>query len=556
MICFMKARPGLQEFLKEVEAYYELHVYTMGTRKYAEAIMSNIDPDGTLFKERILSRDESGSVTQKKLQRLFPCDTSMVVVVDDRSDVWSFSPNLIRIKPYEFFLGTNDHSPQQEKQEMHPQDDMTQEVAAPFRLKDEDDELSTILKILKEIHTTFYATKDPQHDIKEADVTQIIPKMKKRVLKDVIITFSDTILPNQNTKDPTLSWIWQMATSFGAMCSIDLTGKTTHLVAIETSRHKVKAARKYGSPSLHVVTPAWLLDSTAKWAIQPEENYPVLPTHPPHALSDSSDSEEAEEENDMDENASEGGNMARAGTVAIPLLTPKSEDTQSRDEEDARRLNGHDHHLIEDINWDEADREVEEFINESGIDDVWEDTANEDSSASSAATTPKSATGTPGTTATSTPLLSGVGMKRKRHPHRRPRPMGAGGGGGGGGGGESSSLPTSGAEEESSATEAEEEEEEGGESTEDLMRLSKLAKRKLKAKERGKSKLSKVVASGSTTTSATASTTTDNNNEEEEEDQDQDQESSHSSGGNSSDSDTDDSSLSDFADILDEALDQ
>lgn len=38
-------------------------------------------------------------VTQKKLQRLFPCDTSMVVVLDDRSDVWSFAPNLIRIKP-------------------------------------------------------------------------------------------------------------------------------------------------------------------------------------------------------------------------------------------------------------------------------------------------------------------------------------------------------------------------------------------------------------------------------------------------------------------------
>lgn len=43
-------------------------------------------------------------VTQKKLQRLFPCDTSMVVVLDDRSDVWSFSPNLIRIKPCRLFL--------------------------------------------------------------------------------------------------------------------------------------------------------------------------------------------------------------------------------------------------------------------------------------------------------------------------------------------------------------------------------------------------------------------------------------------------------------------
>lgn len=94
----------------------------MGTRHYAEAVAREIDSTGKLFHNRILSRDESGSkfrmassvhrhitystktigVTQKKIQRLFPCDTSMVVVLDDRSDVWSFSPNLIRIKPCKF----------------------------------------------------------------------------------------------------------------------------------------------------------------------------------------------------------------------------------------------------------------------------------------------------------------------------------------------------------------------------------------------------------------------------------------------------------------------
>jgi TFIIF-interacting CTD phosphatase-like protein len=33
----------------------------MGTRDYAEAVAKEIDPEGSLFKERILSRDESGS---------------------------------------------------------------------------------------------------------------------------------------------------------------------------------------------------------------------------------------------------------------------------------------------------------------------------------------------------------------------------------------------------------------------------------------------------------------------------------------------------------------
>lgn len=38
-----------------------MHVYTMGTRAYAEQVCGIIDPDGKIFGPRILSRDESGS---------------------------------------------------------------------------------------------------------------------------------------------------------------------------------------------------------------------------------------------------------------------------------------------------------------------------------------------------------------------------------------------------------------------------------------------------------------------------------------------------------------
>ncbi len=92
-----------------------MHVYTMGTRAYAEKVCAAIDPEGKLFGGRLLSRDESGSecrspllfsprlsslgLTQKSLKRLFPCDTSMVVIIDDRGDVWEWSPNLIKVVP-------------------------------------------------------------------------------------------------------------------------------------------------------------------------------------------------------------------------------------------------------------------------------------------------------------------------------------------------------------------------------------------------------------------------------------------------------------------------
>ncbi|WVR07840.1 hypothetical protein IAU60_004883 [Kwoniella sp. DSM 27419] len=105
---YTKPRPGLQQFLDDMSELYEMHVYTMGTRTYADAICKVIDPEGKIFGGRILSRDESGSFSSKNLKRLFPTDTSMVVVIDDRSDVWADCPNLVKVVPYDFFIGIGD----------------------------------------------------------------------------------------------------------------------------------------------------------------------------------------------------------------------------------------------------------------------------------------------------------------------------------------------------------------------------------------------------------------------------------------------------------------
>ncbi|KAK2678009.1 FCP1 homology domain [Fusarium oxysporum f. sp. vasinfectum] len=106
---YIKLRPGLMEFLDEVSKMYELHVYTMGTRAYALNIAKIVDPDQKLFGNRVISRDENGSITAKSLQRLFPVSTDMVVIIDDRADVWPMNrPNLIKVVPYDFFKGIGD----------------------------------------------------------------------------------------------------------------------------------------------------------------------------------------------------------------------------------------------------------------------------------------------------------------------------------------------------------------------------------------------------------------------------------------------------------------
>ena len=49
---------------------------------------------------------------RKMLTRIFPTDDRMVVVIDDRSDVWPNCPNLVQVPAYTFFVGTGDiHNP-------------------------------------------------------------------------------------------------------------------------------------------------------------------------------------------------------------------------------------------------------------------------------------------------------------------------------------------------------------------------------------------------------------------------------------------------------------
>ncbi|KAL8375868.1 hypothetical protein RB595_007140 [Gaeumannomyces hyphopodioides] len=106
---YIKMRPGLVDFLEKIATVYELHVYTMGTRAYAMNIAKIVDPEQKLFGNRVISRDENGSMTAKSLQRLFPVSTRMVVIIDDRADVWPRNrPNLIKVVPYDFFKGIGD----------------------------------------------------------------------------------------------------------------------------------------------------------------------------------------------------------------------------------------------------------------------------------------------------------------------------------------------------------------------------------------------------------------------------------------------------------------
>lgn len=112
----LKLRPSLADFLERVAVKFNLHIYTMGSRLYADRVARLIDPDSRFFGGRITSREDfpEGKCNQKSIERLFPCDDSMVLIIDDREDVWisnvnqSYMPNLIRAQPYHFWAGMHE----------------------------------------------------------------------------------------------------------------------------------------------------------------------------------------------------------------------------------------------------------------------------------------------------------------------------------------------------------------------------------------------------------------------------------------------------------------
>ena len=105
---FTKLRPGVEAFLAAASQLCELNIFTKGGREYAADIAKILDPERLYFRDRIISAAECGG-TVKNLRRQYPVPDRMVVILDDRFDVWETSNphNVIRVVPYKFW---NDRS--------------------------------------------------------------------------------------------------------------------------------------------------------------------------------------------------------------------------------------------------------------------------------------------------------------------------------------------------------------------------------------------------------------------------------------------------------------
>ncbi|KAL5107207.1 hypothetical protein TcWFU_000112 [Taenia crassiceps] len=110
MMYHTRFRPHLGKFLRRMVKRFQMHICTFGNRAYAHQLASILDPKRKYFCQRILSRDECFNPVTKSanLRALFPRGVHLVCIIDDRGDVWDWSPNLIQVQPYRFFPEVGD----------------------------------------------------------------------------------------------------------------------------------------------------------------------------------------------------------------------------------------------------------------------------------------------------------------------------------------------------------------------------------------------------------------------------------------------------------------
>ncbi|ETW06719.1 hypothetical protein, variant 1 [Aphanomyces invadans] len=265
----LKLRPGLATFLANLSAMYELCIYTHGTRKYAEKIADIIDPTRKLFNGRIISRSDTPDIGHKDLKFLFPsCDDSMIIILDDRVDVWRKNyENVFIIEAFHFF---------NTRAELNNASGGKDSAGGIRILPKGDTHLEKTFRVLQAAHARFYqagADEEAQLRNQGRSVKRILYELRHEVLRGVNIVFSGVI---RLDKPPEVDYLWKLALSFGAKPSMTMDNfPITHLIIDPRRLGSKKHVEAVEMKNVVVVNPQWLVDSASEWSKQDEAKYAV-----------------------------------------------------------------------------------------------------------------------------------------------------------------------------------------------------------------------------------------------------------------------------------------
>ncbi|CAL9161227.1 unnamed protein product [Musa hybrid cultivar] len=259
-----KLRPGIWNFLEKASKLYELHLYTMGNKLYATEMAKVLDPTGSLFSGRVISRGDDGDPLNgdervpksKDLDGVLGME-SAVVIIDDSVRVWPHNKlNLIVVERYTFF----------------PSSRRQFGLLGPSLLEIDHDErpedgtLASSLAVIERIHQNFFS----HHSIKDADVRNILASEQRKILSGCRIVFSRVFPVGE--ANPHLHPLWQTAEQFGAVCTSQIDEQVTHVVANSLGTDKVNWALSTGR---FVVHPGWVEASALLYRRVNEHDFAV-----------------------------------------------------------------------------------------------------------------------------------------------------------------------------------------------------------------------------------------------------------------------------------------
>ncbi|GIX65918.1 NLI interacting factor-like phosphatase, putative [Babesia caballi] len=267
---YMKLRPGLRGFLQVLSLYYELSIYTNATKEYADVVVSILDPDRSLFMDRIVARTSAGERDlQKTVARLYPdLDTRFVVAFDDRADVWADVPynQVVKAEHYDFF---DSH--------IAELSDLYGIVASSTDntlYTDRDRHLEHMVRVFLELHQRFF--EDPF----SASVGDILEDMQTSVLEEVGILLTGYRKNSKGQGQVMQADCEQrqreIAMQLGATVLNKLSDKRlTHVVAGKNCTDNIIKSKEPCYSHVHKVHTLWLYSCRATWTKVPPEKFNV-----------------------------------------------------------------------------------------------------------------------------------------------------------------------------------------------------------------------------------------------------------------------------------------
>lgn len=259
-----KLRPGVWNFLEKASKLFELHLYTMGNKLYATEMAKVLDPKGTLFAGRVLSRGDDGDPfdgdervpKSKDLEGVLGME-SAVIIIDDSVRVWPHNKlNLIAVERYTYF-------PCSRRQFGLPGPSL---LEIDHDERPEEGTLASSLAVIERIHQQFFS----HRDLDDVDVRNILADEQRKILAGCRIVFS-RIFP-VGEANPHLHPLWQTAEQFGAVCTTQIDEQVTHVVANSLGTDKVNWALANGR---FVVYPGWVEASALLYRRANEHNFVV-----------------------------------------------------------------------------------------------------------------------------------------------------------------------------------------------------------------------------------------------------------------------------------------